>query len=441
MLRAGDVVTASSVAARAGLARATIYRHFATMAELTAAAQARPDSFEPQATADLAVLLERAPAHAVAAAVVDQAKMQASGSTAGLYQMDIDGTRLLLAAGDEALPPAIEFHGIGPEIAEEHLEQLRRVVGAAISGSITAPLLLRRRAVGVLVVRGEPDPVALTGVAREAATALEIAARFTDELQRSRRHRETTAAAEVQQLLLPPRVSRLCGLRFAGHVQPGYESGGNWFDYAENEDGAWLAAIDTLGSDERAAAISAVALIAAAISAVALGSLRAVRHAGSTPTDAVQAMHDSISAIGLGDVACSAWVARWHQPSALLFWASAGDLRPLLLHPTRPPAELAGSVGGPLGATLPPRAATNHQRLADGETLVLLSDGMAGGADAVLSEPQLQRVLRASATDPATLIATLMAEVSKSPTTPADDAMALAFAPLALDPQIDDGRA
>lgn len=420
MLRTGETLTASSVAARAGLARATIYRHFATMADLTTAAQAARDRPDGTPTAELAALLDRTPAHAVAAEVVAQAKAVAPGAAVALYLVDIDGTRLQLAVGDDSLPREIEVRGIGPEVPEEQLEQLRRAVGDAVADVELAPLLLRRRAVGVLVASGPADPAALAGLAHEAAMALDVAARFTDELQRSRRHRDTTASAEVQQLLLPPRVAQLSGLRFAGQVQPAYESGGNWFDHAENDDGAWIAAVDTIGSNERAAAISAVAL----------GALRAVRNAGSTPTDALQAMHDSIAAIGLPDVACSAWVARWHQPSARLFWAAAGDLRPLRLRPGQVPVPLSGPAGVALGAAAPPRAATNYARLGVGDMVLLLSDGLAGGEASVLSEPDLDRILSAASDDPATLIAALMTEVASSQGPLDDDAMALAFAPL-----------
>src|SRR4051812_846735 len=35
--------------------------------------------------------------------------------------------------------------------------------------------------------------------------------------------------------------------RLAGNVLPGYEIGGDWFDYVENRDGAWLGVADSMG--------------------------------------------------------------------------------------------------------------------------------------------------------------------------------------------------
>ena len=41
---------------------------------------------------------------------------------------------------------------------------------------------------------------------------------------------------------------------------PGYEIGGDWFDYVENRDGAWIGVADSRGKGTTAAALGAVAL-------------------------------------------------------------------------------------------------------------------------------------------------------------------------------------
>jgi serine phosphatase RsbU (regulator of sigma subunit) len=65
--------------------------------------------------------------------------------------------------------------------------------------------------------------------------------------------RPTTPAAEIQQNLLPPRLVRISGASVAGNVLPGYDIGGDWFDYAENPDGTWIGIADAEGTGPRAA--------------------------------------------------------------------------------------------------------------------------------------------------------------------------------------------
>ena len=89
-------------------------------------------------------------------------------------------------------------------------------------------------------------------------------------IEAARRRKPTTAAAEIQQNLLPPRVARVTGAQLAGGLLPSYEVGGDWFDYAENHDGSWLAIADASGTGPTAAGLGAAAL----------GALRAARRSG-----------------------------------------------------------------------------------------------------------------------------------------------------------------
>ena len=68
---------------------------------------------------------------------------------------------------------------------------------------------------------------------------------------------QPTAAAEIQQSLLPPRISRTTGGEVAGNVLPSYEVAGDWFDVIENPDGVWVSIADGLGGSTQAAASSA----------------------------------------------------------------------------------------------------------------------------------------------------------------------------------------
>ncbi|WP_354698480.1 hypothetical protein DSM112329_04162 [Paraconexibacter sp. AEG42_29] len=426
LLRSGEHLTAGGVAARAGLARATVYRYFSSMDDLAAAAgplTAELEAAEPWPF-DMHTALEHVPAHRLPAAIVTEAQRSTGGRPIGLYLVDIDGSRLARAAGDDELPQTLTIpQAVGPELAGAQIEGVHDAITEQLPEAVVAPLVVRDRAIGVLVSLGTPDSGDFQRFARDAAVALEIGGRFTDEVQRARRHRETTSSAETQQLLLPARVSAMTDLLFAGHVQPGYENGGNWFDHAENEDGAWLAAIDTVGSDERGAAVSAVAL----------GALRAARNAGSTPSDALQAMHDAIRRIGLADVTCSAWVARWHAPSSLVFWAAGGTLIPNLLRTGTRRRVMSGAVGPELGADSFTQPVTNHLRLVPGDLVLLLSDGVSGTRNAALDRAQVDAALSDVALVPADVVSAILGAVAAQPTDLQDDAMAVAFAPVPVD--------
>ena len=50
------------------------------------------------------------------------------------------------------------------------------------------------------------------------------------------------------------------GADVAGDVLPGYDVGGDFFDYAGNADGLWLVVADATGKGDSAAALSSLAL-------------------------------------------------------------------------------------------------------------------------------------------------------------------------------------
>ena len=99
---------------------------------------------------------------------------------------------------------------------------------------------------------GEPVS-SLADIAKQGAAALELANDYTDFVEAARRRKPTTPAAEIQQNLFPPRIVRIAGAQLAGALLPSYEVGGDWFDFVENRDGAWLAIADASGNGPTAA--------------------------------------------------------------------------------------------------------------------------------------------------------------------------------------------
>ncbi len=316
------------------------------------------------------------------------------GGSIALYVMDVDGSCLHLLAGDvSGLPRVIPAGvGIGPEVPPEAFEALAAAVARAIPGSASAPLLLADRALGSLVRLDGPSP-RLDESASEAALALETISGYTDVVHAARRHKYPQPAAEMQQNLLPPRIARVSGADLAGGVLPGYDVGGDFFDYAQNGDGLWLAIADAVGKENEAAALAAVTI----------GALRASRRSGAGLEGTVAAMRDAVTT---GEHArltfVTAIVALWEPSTHRLRWITAGHPRPIVLRAAGDLETLKEGVTRPLGlptGDAEPRAA--ECLLSAGDRLVLYSDGLVEQRHWRSGEPvginEVHRVVRTSA--------------------------------------------
>ena len=228
------------------------------------------------------------------------------------------------------------------------------------------PLWLRGRVIGLLLCVGTPvDP--LTDIATQGAAALELSNDYTDFIEAARRRKPTTAAAEIQQNLLPPRVARVTGAQLAGALLPSYEVGGDWFDYAENHDGSWLAIADASGTGPTAAGLGAAAL----------GALRAARRSGEDLQAALATMHETVRQLGNPSFYVSLLAARWRPATGVLRWVNCG-------HPPGYTVDVGGSLRQLQGPEHPALGAgksgldhtITERQLRSGERLILLTDGI-----------------------------------------------------------------
>lgn len=382
-LQAGQEPSLEELAVAAKVSRATVYRHFGSRAELMDAARRRAAaSADANATEglrpvgelaggpsalDVIDVLNKVPPHLLGDQIVSEARRLAGVTSVALYLIDVEGTALLRLAGSEEFPEMLPVPlAVGPELPREGLAALGEQIGRELPGSVLAPLWLRGRALGILLAVDAPEQ-ALLSLARHAAASLALADEYTDVLAMARRRKQTSPAAEIQQNLLPPRIARIAGARVAGNVLPGYEIGGDWFDYVENRDGAWLGVADSMGRGTTAAALGAVAL----------GAFRAKRKFTADLQVAVRAIHRTIRDVAIDGAFVNAVIARWHGPSSTFTWITCGHQGPLLIDDRGRLEELRGPHHDGLGlGGARRRFEIQRRRLGSGERLLLVSDGV-----------------------------------------------------------------
>jgi serine phosphatase RsbU (regulator of sigma subunit) len=382
LLAQAPAATLADIAAAADVSRSTLYRHFPSRDDLIAVVgdlPAQADVREPEDALPAGQLGRARPVALEAIAAFDAVSphvlpdqlvaeaQRIAGVPLALYVLDIDGSHLLRVAGTSRVPERLEAPlAIGPELDADGLSALRRAMHE-LPGVHLVPLWLRGRATGLLVAIDEPRQP-LRDIARQAAAAIALAEQYTDAFTRAKRRKQPQAAAEIQQSLLPPRISRVSGGEVAGNVLPTYEVAGDWFDVVENADGVWLSLADGLGGGTRSTASAAVAL----------GALRASRRSGGSPSEALLVMHRTLREMPGPHLEMTALIALWDNTIRQVTISDCGHVPPIVIRAAGGSEQIEMPRGRGLGGRTTPRPRERAVRLATGDRLVLMSNGVVG---------------------------------------------------------------
>lgn len=293
-----------------------------------------------------------------------------------MYLVDYDQTVLVPCAAPEAgrrEPLRIDgtlagtaFRRIAPQVSE-----------AGGSRRVWVPLLDGVERLGVveyvLATEGADVPDALLGMLEQYAhlTAKILVGKqaYTDHYEWVRRREPMVLASEMQWNLLPPLTFGTSRVLISGLLAPAYEVGGDAFDYALNGAIAHVGIFDAMGHG----------LVAAQLSALAVGAYRNARRAGLGLEDTVVALDEVLREQHGGERFVTAVVGQLDIDTGRLRWLSAGHPAPLLLRDGRVLGALEMEPGRPLGlfdlgGGLPP--AVQEESLQPGDRLLLFTDGV-----------------------------------------------------------------
>ena len=391
MLAGDRRISMVEVAAAARVGRSTLYRHFPSRSALEEAlAEDDPDTERVEVPSDriatmpfrppgqlgrarplpleVTHVLDEVPPHLLPDQLVAEAR-RAGGVPVALYVVDIDGSQLIRLAGSEDFPQELEAPpALGPEIVPEGLPAFQAGLRKRLPGCVLEPLWLRGRVTGLLLCVGTPISP-LDDVAKQGAAALELANDYTDVIEAARRRKPTTPAAEIQQNLFPPRIARIAGAQLAGVLLPTYEVGGDWFDFVENRDGAWLAISSASGNGPTAAGLGAAAL----------GSLRAARRSGHDLAEALEWMDETVRRLGNPAFLVTGLFARWRAATSTFTWVNCDHPPAYLADVEGNVGELDGPIHEPLGSGKPGREfELSERQFEPDERLILVTDGITG---------------------------------------------------------------
>jgi phosphoserine phosphatase RsbU/P len=227
---------------------------------------------------------------------------------------------------------------------------------------------------------------ALRAFAAQAAVVIENARLYREVLDRERAAEELRIAAEIQQALLPPPAYQCASAELAAKSTPCRAVGGDFFDYAEQQNGGLAFAIGDVAGKGTSAAL---------LTAVIQGLFTSEVEARDEPGTIIARINRGLCRRAIEARFVTAFYGQL-LPDGILKYCNAGHNPPFLLSSSGVQRLEAGGCVLGLFDTAP--FESGEVSVASGDVLVLFSDGVTeamNGAREELGDERLEACLQA----------------------------------------------
>jgi sigma-B regulation protein RsbU (phosphoserine phosphatase) len=230
------------------------------------------------------------------------------------------------------------------------------VIGALVADDVEAPRMFSERRVRIL-----------SGIASQAAVAIENARLQAQEAERARLSRELELAREIQQSLLPQHAPEVAGYQVAHRWQAAQEVGGDLIDFVPLSSGSVGMVI---------ADVSGKGIPAALYMVFARTLLRAVAFSGREPAAMLVRTNELVVADSTSDYFVTAYYALLDAQRHTLIYSSAGHNLALYVPADGAAPRPLTTLGVPLGIVT--GAVIEQQALAlePGDVVLFYTDGV-----------------------------------------------------------------
>jgi serine phosphatase RsbU (regulator of sigma subunit) len=215
---------------------------------------------------------------------------------------------------------------------------------------------------------------ALETLATEAAVAIENASLYRQTLEKARTDQEIRIAAEIQQALLPKGGNSLRFCETAAATVPCRSIGGDFFDWMVRPDGSFAF---TLGD------VAGKGPPAALLSALLQGLFSAQATSVDGPAASVSRMNTALTRRGIESRYATLFAAHL-EPDGRLVVCNAGHNPPVLI--TQTGVRRLENGGTVVGLFENAQYGEESVQLADGDTIVIFSDGVSEAMSATEDE-------------------------------------------------------
>lgn len=264
--------------------------------------------------------------------------------------------------------PGLERHTSAP--LPETLDAI-----LAVRNLLTFPLRTKGMLVGAMVVdrpaQGEPLNLRrriniLSGIAHQAALALETARLQEQVNEQQRLERELEVAEGIQRSFLPNRLPSPQGWQLATFYRAARQVGGDFYDFIplkDNKIGIVIADVADKG------------VPAALFMALCRTNIRAAAFSRTDPVETMLRVNQLLLSDSRTDLFVTVWYGVWDPRTGEMVYACMGHNPPLLIQSDNAVAELSGR-GVALGVIENPRIEKKRIVVEPGDLLVAYTDGI-----------------------------------------------------------------